>query len=217
MWDTFDPISTYRQLLKRWWVIVFTAFLGGLIAFGISFLQPQKYQAEAIFNASIDFTEINFENLQTVDGDPVTFTQYDEDLALQVVERILLETKNEAFQYAKTLDPGLEISSFDKNYQIRRYHALWYLRYRHYDPEISRAVVNFWAETGWEALQNAQENGQAEEFVILELVSEAALPQAPIYNNRNNMILAGTMMGFLIGVLMIDFVKRYGMKHKGAD
>jgi uncharacterized protein involved in exopolysaccharide biosynthesis len=208
----FDPISTYKNLLERWWIIVIAAFIGGLLAFGFSFLRPEKYQAEAVLNASIDFTEVNFENLQTEEGNPVTFTQYDEDLALQVVQRVLLAVKKEAFQYAQSLDPALNIGAFDKNYQIRRYHALWYLRYRHQDPKIAQSIVNFWAERGWEALQEAQQDGRAEKFVILDLVSLASLPQAPIYFNRNNLILAGTMVGFVAGMILVDFSQRYGMK-----
>ena len=214
MQDTFDPIKTYKHLLGRWWFIIITAFICGLLAYGLSFLMPEKYQAEAIFNASIDFTEVNFENLQNNNGDPLTFTQYDEDLALQVVQRMLLATKNDAFQYAQSLDPGLDIGTFNNNYQIRRYHALWYLRYRHQDPQTAQAIVNFWAEEGWEALQSAQEEGSAEEFVILDLVSLAALPNTPIYQNRNNMILAGTTIGFLAGVILVDFTIRYDMKSK---
>lgn len=212
MRDMFDPIKTYQHLLGRWWIIVIAAFVGGLLAFGFSYLKPEKYQAEAVFNASIDFTEINFENLQTDEGNPVTFTQYDEDLALQVVQRMLLGLKKEAFQYAQSLDPTLEIGTFDKNYQIRRYHALWYLRYRHQDPQIAQSIVNFWAERGWEALQEAQQEGRAEEFVILDLVSLAELPQAAIYYNRNNLILAGTMVGFVVGIILVDFSQRYGKK-----
>ncbi len=217
MRDVYDPIKSYKRLLERWWIIIFIAFIGGLLAYGISFLKPEKYQAEAIFNASIDFTEINFENLQGEGGDPLTFTQYDEDLALQVVQRMLLETKGTAFQYAQSLDPTIDLLTFDRNYQIRRAHALWYLRYRHQDPQTAQAIVNFWAEIGWEALQEAQENGRAEEFVIVDLVTLASLPQAPIYHNRNNLIFAGTLMGFLTGILLIDFTGHHRIKTKRMD
>ena len=215
MSDEFDPLLTYKHLMKRWWVIVITAFLGGLLAFGISFLKPEKYQAEAIFHASIDFTKINFENLKTDNGAPLTFTQYDEDLALQVVQRMLRATRSQAFDYALTLDPSLDITTFIRNYQIRRYHAEWFLRYRHSDPEIAQKIVNNWADIGWQTLQIAQNTGRAEDFVILDLVSEAPLPQIPIYQNRNNLVIAGTMIGFLIGILLVDFIQRYGTKSKG--
>ena len=217
MQDMFDPIKTYKYLLQRWWVIVIAAFIGGLFAYGFSFIKPEKYQAEAIFNASIDFTEVNFENLQGAGGEPLTFTQYDEDLALQVVQRMLLRTKNAAFQYAQSLDPSLDVITFNENQQIRRYHAIWYLRYRHQDSQTAQAIVNYWAEKGWEALQAAQQNGQAEEFVILDLVSKADLPQAPLYYNRNTLIIAGTTIGFLTGILAVDFSQSFGAKPKKAN
>ena len=217
MRDVYDPIESYKRLLERWWVIIVIAFIGGLLAFGISFLKPEKYQAEAIFNASIDFTEINFENLQDEGGEQKTFTQYDEDLAVQVVQRMLLETKDAAFQYAQSFDPTLDLKTFDRNYQIRRSHALWYLRYRHQNPHTAQAIVNFWAEKGWEALQEAQENDRAEDFVIVDLVTSASLPQAPIYHNRNNLILAGTFMGFFSGILFVEFSGRYRAKSKRLD
>jgi capsular polysaccharide biosynthesis protein len=208
MQDDLDLLKSYKQIIKRWWVIVLAAFIGGLLAFGFSYLKPGWYQAEAVFHASIDFTEINFENLQSGNNAPLTFTQYDEDLALQVVQRMLLATRNEAFRYAQTLDPDLDITTFVRNSQIRRYHAQWYLRYRHTDPEIAQSIVNYWADLGWQALQDAQENGKAEPFVIVDLVSKADLPQVDIYLNRNNLILAGTLIGFVAGVVLVDFSQR---------
>ena len=208
MQDDLELLKSYKQIIKRWWVIVLAAFIGGLLAFGFSYLKPGLYQAEAVFHASIDFTEINFENLQSGNNAPLTFTQYDEDLALQVVQRMLLATRNEAFRYAQTLDPDLDITTFVRNSQIRRYHAQWYLRYRHTDPEIAQSIVNYWADLGWQALQGAQNNGRAEPFVIVELVSKADLPQVDIYLNRNTLILAGTLIGFVTGVILVDFSQR---------
>lgn len=217
MWNMFDPITTYKNLLKRWWIIVLIAIVGGLIAYGISFLKPQKYEAEAVFHASLDFTKINFESMQGAGGGPLTFTQYDEDIALQVVQRMLRATRTQAFEYAQTLDPTLELHTFVRNLQIRRYHAQWYLRYRHTDPAIAQDVVNFWADLGWQTMQIAQNTGRAEEFVILDLVSLADLPQEPIYHNRNMLVLSGTIIGFLIGILIIDLTQRYGAGVKGIE
>jgi uncharacterized protein involved in exopolysaccharide biosynthesis len=82
------------------------------------------------------------------------------------------------------------------------------LRYRHTDPEIAQSIVNYWADLGWQALQDAQTNGKAESFVIVDLVSKAELPQVDIYLNRNNLILAGTLIGFVAGVVVVDFSQR---------
>ena len=209
MRDALDPVTTLLRLFRNWWKIVIAALLGGLLGLAFSTILPPLYQAEAIFHASLDFTEINFENLVGENGEPVTFTQYDEDLALQVIQRVLLAELPAAFDYARSLDHTLDFPAFEKNHQIQRYHALWYLRYRHPDPQIAQSVVNFWAEKAWQTLQDAQAEEKAETFVIVERVAPAWLPQAPLYQNRNALVLAGTLIGFVIGVMGVDFYYRY--------
>lgn len=212
MAEEFDLVKSFRNLLHNWWKIVLLACISALVGLAISYLMPHKYEAEAIFHASLDFTEINFENLQDGSGNPVIFTQYDEDLALQVVERVLLTEKAEAFSFALTLDPALDLPTFQKDYQIQRYQALWYLRYRHADPVIAQAIVNFWAERAAVMLQNAQANGKAEKFVIVGPVADASLPEEPLYQNKNSLVLAGALFGFVIGVLLVDGKHRFSAK-----
>jgi len=209
MRDVFDPVKAFENLMAGWWKIVTVAILGGLVGLVISFIQPPTYQAEAVFHASIDFTDINFENLVGENGAPARFTQFDEDLALQVVERMLLSEMDAAYQYALTLDPDLDVETFERDKQIMRYHAQWVLRYRHEDPQIAQAIVNFWAEAGWQALQTAQAMETAETFVIVDLVSTAELPQSPVYFNRNTLITAGMVFGLVVGILLVDFTGRY--------
>lgn len=209
MQNVMDPAVTFKNLFSGWWKIAVMAVIGGFIGLAISFILPPTYQAEATFHAGIDFTEINFENLVGEGGQPLIFTQYDEDLALQVVERVLLSVRSDALSFAKTLDPELDGKTFWDNMQIQRYLARWQLRYRHEDPQIAQAIVNHWASIGMEALLDAQETGRAESFVIISLVSEADLPQTPTYHNRSILVLAGTMVGFLVGILLVDFRARY--------
>jgi hypothetical protein len=216
MQDVMTPMITFNRLLTGWWKIVLIAVLGGLIGLTASFFIPPMYEAEATFHASIDFTQINFENMVGEYGFPLIFTQYDEDLALQVVERVLLRERQEALRFAKTLDPDLDGQTFWENKQIQRYLGRWQLRYRHQDPEVAQAIVNYWAEIGMMALAEAQESGKAESFVMIDLVSEAELPQKPIYRNRSSLVLAGTLIGFTCGIILVDFL---GLFHnrKGGE
>lgn len=209
MQDEFDFYKAFNNLFQNWWKILALAVLAGLIGLVISFILPPMYQAEAIFHASIDFTEINFENLTGPNDTTYRFTQYDEDLALQVVHRMLLSTKDAAYTYALTLDPAMDRETFERNHQIQRYHAQWYLRCRHEHPETAQAIVNFWADQAWQALQNAQESDQAEFFVIVDLVSKASLPEVPQYRNRNTLVFAGTVIGFITGIILVDSGKRF--------
>ncbi len=209
MRDTIDPVKSFNHLIQNWWKLVLFAIIGGLLGLAVSYIKPAKYQAEALFHASIDFTEVNFENLVNETGDPVRFTQYDEDIALQVVQRMLLAKLNDAFRYARTLDPELDGPTFQRDKQIQRLHAQWALRYRHENPQIAQAIVNYWADIGLEALREAQASGRAEPFVIVDLVYEADLPQSPIYHHRNTLLLSGTVIGLLCGIIWVDFGNRF--------
>lgn len=214
MQDEFELLGSFSHLLRRWWIILIIAIVGGLAGLGVSMMLKPLYQAEAIINASIDFTEINFENMVGQYGEPLVFSQYDEDLALQVVQSILFSREDEAYEYALTLEPDLTLAEFEKNYQIERYHAHWYLRYRHEDPEVAQAIVNYWVDEALPALALAQENWNAESFVMIELISTASLPQTPIYHSRSTLVLAGTVIGFIIGIIVVDSKKRFAKTQK---
>lgn len=209
MQDEMDPVITFNNLLRGWWKIVLLAVIGGVVGWVVSFLMPPTYQAEATFHASLDFTQINFENMVGEYGHPLIFTQFDEDIALQVVERVLLAERQAALQYARTLDPTLDGKTFWDNMQIQRYLGRWQLRYRHEDPEIAQAIVNYWASIGMDALLEAQASGRAETFVIISQVSDADLPQTPMYRNRPVLILAGMIVGLLSGIILVDLKSRY--------
>jgi len=209
MKNEFDFFVTLDYLLKKWWIILGLAIIAGLVGLSVSYMLPPKYQAEAIFHSSIDFTEINFENLADTNKKPYIFTQHDEDLALQVVQRMMLATMDKTYDFALTLDSSLDRETFDRNYQIQRYHAQWYLRYRHEDPETAQSIVNFWADKTLKAFYLAQESGRVESFVLADLVSDANLPQVPQYHNRNTLVLAGAAIGLLAGIILVDLKGRY--------
>ncbi len=212
MSDELDPIQTIKNLFRNWWKIVLIAYAMAMVGLVASYLLPAEYQAGAVFSASIDFAQINFENLLGEKEQPLTFTQYDEDLALQVVQRYLNQEEAAALAYAQTLDPSIDLATFRRDSQIQRYHAEWYLRYRHTNPEIAQKIVNYWARNAFEALQVAQANGQAERFVIVDLVAEAPLPQEPLYRSRGTLVLSGALIGLVLGVLVVDGRIRFGKR-----
>ena len=216
MRDGLDPLNAYQHLLRGWWKIVLLAVIGGLAGLGITYLRPPMYQAEAVIHASIDFTEINYENMVGEYGDPLVWTQFEEDLALQVVQRVLLARLDGAYRYASGLDPALSKETFEDNYQIERYLGHWYLRYRHENPRIAKAIVNFWVERGLQTLEVFREDGRAESFVMVDLVTLADEPPSPIYFQRHRLVLAGTAAGFFAGILWVDFGYRF-LKHRELE
>ncbi len=217
MSDMLDPTSSLKNIFRNWWKIALIAYLFSLVGLVASYLLPAKYQAQAIFAASIDFTEINFENLYDGTGDPIEFTQYDEDLALGVVERVLIKDMDSAFTYAQTLDANLTMDEFEQDSQISRHLDKWYLSYRHTSPEVAQMVVNYWANLGFVDLKTAQADGEAETFVIVDLIQEASLPARPTYQMRGTLVLAGALVGIVIGILVVDGKLRFGSNGNQED
>ena len=209
MRDEFNPLQTFKNLQQGWWKIVLLAVAGGLVGLVFSFLRPAMYQAEASIHASIDFTEINYENKVGEYGDPLVWTQFEEDLALQVVQRMAQARLDQVYEFALTLDADLVEEDFADDTQVERYLGNWFLRYRHEDPRIAQEVANYWAERVLRSVRWAQENDRAESFVIIELISQADQPTSPIYYQRHALVLAGTGAGFFLGILLVDFSGRF--------
>ncbi len=207
--DIFNVKDTINHLFQNWWKITLLGIIFGLLGLGFSFVVPPKYQAEAIFSATIDYSQINFENLTDNNGKPLELTQYDYDLALSVIQRVLMRTRKEAIQFAQTLDPTLDSATFVHNSLIERQHDRWYLRYRHQDPSIAQSIVNHWAMLGEAKLRKDQEANKVEPFVLADWIAPAYLPNRPIYKNRNSLVLAGVLIGLCIGIFAVDFKDRF--------
>ncbi len=158
---------------------------------------------------SVDFREINFTNLVDERGRPLEFTQYDLDLALSIVEHGLTKVRSRTIAYAQTLDPAIDPDTFLENMRIERLHSRWTLRYRHEDPQIAQSIVNYWADLGMVQLEEEQAAETMEPYVLVDLIVRAYLPQSPIYQNRNNLVLAGSVIGFCVGMIAFDLKYRY--------
>ena len=178
--DEFYPIQTINHLLNNWWKIVLWAGIFGILGLAFSYLKPPKYEAEAIFSSTIDYSQINFENLVNERGQPLEMTQYDLDLALSSVQRIIYQMKDNALAYAQSLDPNLEAGTFEYNMAVERLHDRWYLRFRHEDPQIAQSVVNYWAETAMTQLEKEQADSKIEPFVLSSLIARHLTQSTPL-------------------------------------
>ena len=58
-------------------------------------------------------------------------------------------------------------------------------------------------------MKAGQEAETIEPYVLVELTSEASLPQSTVYQNRNTLIFAGIIIGFALGILIVDIRYRY--------
>lgn len=125
------------------------------------------------------------------------------------MERALTIVRGSAINYAQNLDPAIDTDTFLENMRIERFHSRWKLRYRHEDPKIAQSIVNHWADLGMVQLEKEQAAETMEPYVLVDLSARAHLPQTPRYQNRNNLVLAGTVIGFSIGLIVFDLKYRY--------
>ena len=210
MSDTFNLQDTLSHWLKNWWKIVLSAILFGALGLGTSFILEPKYEAEVIFDTAIDQDQLDFTGMIDQFNDPLTLSQYDVDLILDSVYASLLQVKSQAFDDARDLDPDLNRIDFEGDVLIERHHYNWFLRFRHPNPEVAQSVVNFWAKASLAQLEESQASGQIAPYLSVEISALADVPDKPIYHSRLNLTIAGAVIGFALGLLVVDFTGRYG-------
>lgn len=98
----------------------------------------------------------------------------------------------------------LSIQELMKSYTIERKHDVWELRYRSPVPSEAQTVVNTWAQIGYQAMLDWQASGLAPKYVIFQSPSQALLPSQPVLYGRNNVILAGALIGFIVGIMITN-------------
>jgi len=191
----FVPIENFKRILKFWWLILLLSIAGGITGFIIHRHKPPIYEATAVFMASIDFNKIST---------PYTLTQYDEDISLVTVEVVLKQAlpSVEAFIRDSNLPVGTDVLL--SQYIIERQNAYWELRFRYSDPVVAQKIVNFWAQLAFVRLQDWQKSGQMPPYIYFTLVQLATLPDHPIYLTTNRMVLSGSLIGLIAGVLVVN-------------
>jgi uncharacterized protein involved in exopolysaccharide biosynthesis len=196
--NEFSPRQYFSRVMHFWWVVLLTAILGG--AFGIIFYQvhPPVFEATSTYFVTLDM------NRFPVLGTREDLIQYNEDMALNTTEGALLSTEvlNEVVRQAQDQGYSLIANDLLNNYTIERKHDIWELRYRDHDPLVAQAIVNIWSQIGYQAMLSWQASGLAPEYVIFQPPKLAPLPQQPVLYGRNNLVLAGALIGFIIGTMI---------------
>ena len=98
--------------------------------------------------------------------------------------------------------------SSKKIYTIERKQDVWELRYRNTDPQVAQEVVGGWAEIGYQTMLSWQETGKIPDYVIFQPPATGLLPQAPVVYDRNKVILAGALIGFIVGIIVTNLISR---------
>ncbi|HPH98195.1 MAG TPA: hypothetical protein PKW33_18700 [Anaerolineaceae bacterium] len=200
------PSDLLTAALRWWWVLVLAAILGGAGGFVFERLQPPLYEARAAINGNLLFDSIGVcvptpapppEGAPT--PTPFSLTQYDEDMALAVIQDSLVEVMPQAAALANMDQP-----TFLQNAIVERKHNLWEVRFRHADAQTAQQVTNAWLRLGLQRLEEKRASGRVRPYVTYSLQEEAALPTTPTYYRTNLLVLCGTLIGLLAGVVFLS-------------
>ena len=196
--DEFSPVRYISRVMNYWWVVLLATFVGGALGYVFFYLHAPVYEATATFFVTLDMNQ--FPTLGTRED----LIQYNEDMALNTTEGALLSSDvlDEVLMTAQGQGKPLTAADLLDNYTIERKHDLWELRFRSPDPQFAQSIVNRWAQVGYQAMLSWQSSGKAPEYVIFQPPRLALLPQQPVLYGRNNLILAGALIGFMIGILL---------------
>jgi hypothetical protein len=196
--DEFIPIEHFNRLLKTWWIIVAAALLGGLVGYVFHRLKPPVYEATAIFYVTIDSTKLA--ELNAVQR------QYDEDIAVSMTEAAMRDAgvQERALIQAAEQNISLDLADLQENSRIERRHAFWQLRFQHPDPAVARTVVNLWAGQSYELIKAWEAGSYLPNYVAFTPPSLAAIPRQPVIYHRNQVVLAGALLGLIAGIVLVE-------------
>jgi len=199
-----SPYEYFNRVMGLWWIVLIATILGGALGFVFHSLHPPVYEATATFFVTIDQNRFPFQGL----GENII--QYNEDMAVNTTEGALISTevRDNVITQVETFGISLNAYNLLKNSTIERKHDIWELRYRSENPADAQTVVNTWAKIGYQAMLSWQETGKAPDFVVFQPPTEAPVPQEPVLYGRNNLMLAGAMIGFIIGILISTMIGR---------
>jgi uncharacterized protein involved in exopolysaccharide biosynthesis len=202
--NEFSPYEYFNHVIDLWWLVALATILGGVFGFIFYRLHAPVYEATATYIVSIDLDRFPFQGVRE------DMIQYNEDLALNSTKGALLsqEVQDEVISQLKTQGISLTPNDLLQNYTIERKQDIWELRFRNQDPLVAQEVVNTWARIGYQAMLSWQESGKAPDYVVFQPPTMALLPQEPVLYDRNKVILAGAMIGFIVGILISYLISR---------
>lgn len=190
----FSPKDTVIHMLHLWWLIVICMVLGGLTGLVIHYFRPPIYQAKATLYTTIDFQKIT----------DVKLTEYDEDMSINSVQSVMLSNnviESVLIESAKS-DFAIDYTTFMNHMNIYRKFSDFELLYRDSDPNKAQMVVNEWAKTGIQEYKRLRGEGNLPLYVDASIDSLAELPLTPVHQVRNSYVLAGSILGLVLGVIL---------------
>jgi uncharacterized protein involved in exopolysaccharide biosynthesis len=196
--NEFSPNKYINHVLNFWWLVLLATILGGILGFIFYHFHPPVYEATATYFVTIDLTRFPIQGVRE------DLIQYNEDMALGTTQGALLspEVINNVIIQAKTFGKSLTSKDLLQNGTIERKHDIWELRYRSEEPMDAQEIVNTWAQIGYQAMLSWQASGKAPAYVIFQSPTPALTPSQPVLYGRNNLMLAGALIGFIAGIII---------------
>lgn len=203
--NELSPFEYYNRIVKYWWIVFLATLLGGALGFVFFHLHPPVYEATATYIVSLDLTKFP---IQGVKEDVIL---YNEDMAVNTTQDVLLSDKvlKDLFTQLKSSGVSLTANELTQNYTIERKQEIWELRYRSLIPSDAQTVVNIWAQIGYQTMLSWQTTGKAPAYVIFQPPSPATLPTQPVLYGRSNLMLAGALIGLIIGIIISTRLSRF--------
>jgi len=198
----FSPYVQFNRVMSLWWLVALVTILGGAFGYLFYHFHPPVFEATATYIVTIDLNRFPIQGMRE------DLVQYNEDLALNTTQDALfsLPVRDNVITQAKSL--GLSLTPHDllKDSTIERKQDIWELRYRSQDPLDSQTLVNLWANIGYQAMLSWQESGKAPKYVIFQPPTLANLPEEPVLYGRNKVVLAGALIGFIVGISLSSLI-----------
>ena len=200
--NEINLLDTYTKTIKLWWVILVATIVGGLAGFLFSRLNAPVYEATAIFPANVDIS-----HLEAISNQADLF-QYNEDAAMATVEAALLSpgVKQALLQKCEENGINIDANGLLQNTIIERKHAFWELRYRNTDPGVAEVVTNYWAELGYQQMLDWKQANKVPQYIEYFAPTLATLPSVPVYYGAYQIMIAGSILGVLVGFLLVNLL-----------
>jgi capsular polysaccharide biosynthesis protein len=194
--DEIIPLIYFYRIKNLWWLAVLATLLGGLIGFLFSMAHGPIYEATATFVLNVDMSKFPQFPLE----------HQDEELALYNIQTAILDpqTLNQVIQEASSQQIPLTQKELLTNYSMERRLTIWELRYRDPDAATAQKIVNIWADKAFEVFRSLQQSGTVPSYVIMQGKTSAEFPESAIYFPPTQLILAGGLIGLVVGIMIIE-------------
>lgn len=200
--NEFVLLDHFYLFIRYWWVVVIVTIIGGVAGSLFSRMNTPQYEAAATFYINVDLSKVK----------ELPLPLHDEDMALSMIQGALLHPQvvEDLVQELKKSNPELDTVKFLAKHSLERKNAFWELRYRDPDPLMAQKIVNLWAEKGYQVYLAQKSDGTIPSYVISTEPLLSGKPDKPIVYPPNQLILAGSALGFVIGLLVIEMQANSG-------